>query len=188
MKFIIAFFTVILLISCQAQTQKSIGSTDEAAKNKKGNSISTDNNSQIVDARFENDMLVKIEKSNKEWKAELNTIEYNILREAGTERAFSGDLLINKERGVYTCRACHLPLFESATKFKSGTGWPSFYRPIKEAFVKEIEDNKHGWNRVEVVCARCEGHLGHVFPDGPEPTGLRYCINSYSMDFSPANE
>ena len=129
------------------------------------------------------DTIQKINKPSSVWKNDLNEMEFYVLREAGTERAFTGDLLDNKKEGVYTCRGCQLPLFSSDNKFKSGTGWPSFYQPVEKTYVLEKTDNKHGWNRVEVLCNRCEGHLGHVFNDGPEPTGLRYCINSVSLDF-----
>jgi peptide-methionine (R)-S-oxide reductase len=130
--------------------------------------------------------IVKIEKSDAEWKAELNELEYKVLRKQGTERAFTGDLWDNKAQGIYTCRGCALPLFDSKTKFKSGTGWPSYYQPIDEGHVETDTDYVIGYARTEVHCARCGGHLGHIFNDGPEPTGLRYCINSVSLDFVPA--
>lgn len=126
-----------------------------------------------------------IQKSNEEWKSELSELEYYVLREKGTERAFTGDLWDHKAVGVYVCAACETPLFSSSTKFKSGTGWPSFYQPISLNNIAEESDNKFGWNRTEVLCAQCGGHLGHVFTDGPKPTGLRYCINSASLNFQP---
>ena len=121
--------------------------------------------------------------SDSQWKARLSDLEFYVLREKGTERAFTGDLWDNKAKGTYVCAGCKLPLFESETKFRSGTGWPSFYEPISETNVAEETDNKYGMSRTEVLCSRCGGHLGHVFPDGPKPTGLRYCINSVSLDF-----
>jgi len=131
------------------------------------------------------DEITRVEKSDEEWKQELSDQEYYVIRNKGTERPGTGDLLNNKEDGLYVCRACGLPLFASDTKFESGTGWPSYFQPVKEEFIKEETDYHIGYARTEVMCAQCDGHLGHVFPDGPRPTGLRYCINAVSLDFVP---
>ena len=125
----------------------------------------------------------RVEKSDEEWKAELSADQYAVTRQAGTERAFTGEYCDNKEAGRYLCICCGAPLFSSETKYESYSGWPSYWQPIQEEAVAETEDRSHGMVRVEVTCSRCDAHLGHVFPDGPEPTGLRYCINSLSLDF-----
>lgn len=129
------------------------------------------------------DTIPKIVKSNEAWKQILTPLEYNVLREKGTERAFTGDLYDNKNEGLYTCRGCGLPLFDSKHKFDSGTGWPSFFNVLDKNLIVEDTDYDLGYPRTELTCGKCGGHLGHVFSDGPKPTGLRYCINSVSLDF-----
>lgn len=130
-------------------------------------------------------MTDKIKKTDAEWRAELSPEEYNVLREAGTERAFTGEYYKTKTPGTYLCRACGQELFTSDTKYESGSGWPSFYQPVKPDVVAEVKDNAYGMVRTEVRCSRCDSHLGHVFEDGPNPTGLRYCMNSVSLKLKP---
>ena len=124
-------------------------------------------------------------RSDAEWRKTLSPEQYEVLRRKGTERPFTGKYYDSKEEGVYRCAGCGSPLFDSDAKFDSGTGWPSYCQPVSQGAVDTGEDRSHGMVRTEVRCSRCGGHLGHVFPDGPEPTGLRYCINSVSLDFEP---
>lgn len=164
-----ALLVVCLIISisnsfCQQQKDKSSNKTTQAIS------------SEVFDGK-------KIIKSEEEWKKILTSEQYRVARKKGTEYPYSSTLNENKEKGIYYCTACKLPLFSSENKFESGTGWPSFWKPIHGNNVVEKTDRDLGTERTEVVCARCDSHLGHVFKDGPEPTGLRYCMNGVVLEF-----
>ena len=161
------YFALVLVLFLLLTACKSKNNSSAAAN---GPSFTTDTAWQLTEAQ---------------WRQRLSPEAYHILREKGTERAFTGTLLKEQREGVYTCGACALPLFESKAKFNSGTGWPSFYQPLTKQAVRDLLDKSHGMERTEVVCGRCGGHLGHVFEDGPRPTGLRYCINSLALGFEP---
>ena len=132
--------------------------------------------------------MKRIERTEEEWRNLLSPQQYSVCRLGGTEAPFTGKYDSNKDEGVYLCAGCGLELFQSSNKFESGSGWPSFFQPLDPSHIEEIRDDSHGMVRTEICCARCESHLGHVFPDGPEPSGLRFCTNSSALDFQPTED
>lgn len=185
MKYLL-WLTLFISGSCVAQSPKQ---SQEKEINQEETSSPDPAKESLIQLTLPDGRLVgTIEKEASVWQSELSEKEFYVLREKGTERAFTGSLLKNKEEGVYTCNACGFPLFNSKTKYKSGTGWPSYFDPIQKEYIREETDYVLGYARTEVMCNRCGGHLGHVFKDGPPPTGLRYCINSISLDFVKQGE
>jgi peptide-methionine (R)-S-oxide reductase len=173
--FLVSFAIVCLACKSSKNNQSAVTNSES-----KGNA-SDKSLPYFVNVR--GDTIKKVVLTDEQWKQKLNEMEFYVLRQKGTERAFTGDLLQNKSEGIYTCRGCGAPLFASKHKFESGTGWPSFYDVIEKSALTLDTDYDLGYARTELTCTKCGGHQGHVFPDGPKPTGLRYCINAVSLDF-----
>ena len=180
------FISMALMIATLANcnSKKSIETHQSAKQDISSNDTSVQSPTYVIN-KFGSE-IPKVVKSEEQWKKELTDQEYYVLRQEGTERSFTSPLNDNKQEGLYACSGCGTVLFTSKTKFDSGTGWPSFYRPDDPAYIAEHTDYKIGYARTEVECAICGGHLGHVFDDGPQPTGLRYCINGVSLKFIKA--
>ncbi len=172
-RIIFSLFVLMTLSSCNGYAQKNKDTNVQQSNDVEMTTFTTSSGTIV-----ERVLLPEVE-----WQNRLSEMEYYVIRKKGTERAFTGKLLDNKKDGIYSCRACQMPLFDSKTKYNSGTGWPSFWQPIEESYILLDVDYDIGYARNEVMCKRCGGHLGHVFNDGPKPTGLRYCLNSVSLDF-----
>jgi peptide-methionine (R)-S-oxide reductase len=182
--FYIILITILLLNACKSNKQE-VSNND--LENKK-TLVTASDKSLPYFINNNQDTVWKVIKTDEEWKSELTEFEYFVLRKKGTERAFTGNLLNVKQEGLYCCKGCGYPLFRSQEKFESGTGWPSFYKPAEPNAIAEDVDYDIGYKRTEVLCGKCGGHLGHVFDDGPKPTGLRYCLNSASLTFIRAEK
>ncbi|QQR88852.1 MAG: peptide-methionine (R)-S-oxide reductase MsrB [Myxococcales bacterium] len=179
---------VLCASSCSTSTAKH-GESVTKATSQKTNSAEDQNETQKEEATVKTPAKApSCALTDEEWKEKLSPEEYAVLRDKGTERAFSGKYYKHKESGIYHCAACGEPLFSSDTKYDSGSGWPSFFKPVSEDAVRFERDASHGMVRTEVICGNCGSHLGHVFDDGPKPTGQRYCINSVSLGFSKATD